>query len=120
MTNSTNDSISERVGPGEFEPILSSIAEVFASKCNLNVCLGVDEFDDTFNAGKTALDAFDDVLHTFSSFSIGLTFEKFDHELNELNNGEEERSEGKTSPMVAKDHFVGSPDWKAELISWSM
>jgi hypothetical protein len=74
----------------------------------LDVGLGVDKLDDALNTGQTALNALDHVLHALigSSAGICLSLEEFNHQLNELHNGEKQGPESQTSPMVSEDHFV--------------
>ncbi len=100
--DTSHDSESERVGPGEFEPVFGSIAEVLSSDGDRDVSLGVDELDDALHTGQTALNALQNVLHALGVLSLGLSLEKLDHQLEELHDSQDKRPESKTSPVVTE------------------
>ena len=51
ITNTSYNRVSKRIGPNEFKAVFGSIAEVFASECDLDVGLGINETNDAFNTG---------------------------------------------------------------------
>jgi len=56
--------------------------------------LGVDELDNTFDAGQATLDALQHVLHAFIASLLSLTFEQLHDHLEELDDGDQQGSKG--------------------------
>jgi hypothetical protein len=88
--------IPQGVGPCQLKSVLGGIAEVLAPDGDLDVGLGVDELDDAFHTGQEALQASDDILEALVGLSLGLglALDHFHHHLQELDDSEEEGTEG--------------------------
>lgn len=95
-SHSTHDGIAEGVGPCQLKSVLGGITEVLAPDGDLDVGLGVDELDDALHAGQEALQASDDVFEALVGLplGLGLALDDFHHHLQELDDGEEQGTEG--------------------------
>lgn len=108
FADSSNDQVTHTVAEDSLESVPGGHAEVLASEGDLDVCSLIDELNDSLDASQTASEAVDGVFETFvlvCSCVFGLLLEDLDHHLEELDDCQDERSEGETTEMISESHL---------------
>lgn len=88
----------------------------------MDVGLFVDELHDSLDTGKEASETVSNVFHNFvvAGWCLGLFLEGLHHQLHELHDGQDKRTESQTSQMVSENHFVTSENWEIGLLVRTM